>query len=112
MSARAIRKKTYTTEFSPPAGWARSLLIHEDGMSGIVELRGWYPRSDAPCLDNDPDIIVLLHEDGRVEMRMSRSAPVPQQSPWLEDALYYFAGMAIGAARIKAKIAAAMEDAS
>ena len=98
---------SHTTQFTPPKGWAKAVLIHDGSdMSGTVELRAWYP-GDSRIFD--ADIVLLLHQDGRIETKMSSSAPIPQQSMWLEQKLLYQAGIVVGAARLKAKITDAIE---
>lgn len=95
---------SHTTQFTPPRGWAKAVLIHDGyGMPGTVELRAWYQRDDRSA-ERDADIVTLLHEDGRVEEKMSASAPEPQQSMWRERELLYRAGMVIGAARLEVKV--------
>lgn len=113
---------SHTTEFTPPRGWAKAALIHDGyGMPGTIELRAWYPigpvggesrHSDESIayFDRSPDIVILLHEDCRVETRTSGSAPEPQKSLWLEQELLYRAGMVVGSARLGAKINGVLED--
>jgi hypothetical protein len=105
-------RMSHTTKFTPPEGWARAALIHDGcDMLGTVELRAWYPRRSEPgdVAYMDPDIVLLLHPNGRIETKMSGSAPIPQQSKWLEQKLLYCAGVVVGAARLKAKITDAIE---
>lgn len=107
---------SHTTRFTPPKGWERAVLIHDGyGMPGTVELRGWYPKESKPnesvaFFDHEPDFVVRLHEDDRVEDKVSKSAPVPQQSSQLERALLYRAGVVVGAARLQAKVNGILES--
>ena len=105
---------SHATRFETPLGWVKAMLIHDGyDMKGTVELRAWRPKEGGKFnqpityFDHEPDLAILLHEDGRVEEKMSAPAGTEER---LERELIYRAGVVIGAARLQAKIANVLES--
>ena len=102
-----------TTNFEVP-GWERAILIHDGGMVGRIELRAWYPRASQDSraigyLERRPDFAAYFDEEGNIEIVTSSSAPVVQESFRHENVLLFCAGVAVGSARLTARVTRALE---